>query len=106
MITATYDRGGHRLTVDGHAGNGEAGYDLLCASASTLTSTLAAALIDLTAAGQITSPDAILRPGHAVLHCHSSHTSRGTVLLTFDTVARGFALLASHYPEQMAYEEK
>ena len=105
MIHTTYNRAEHRLTVEGHAGTGEQGHDLLCASASTLTYTLAAALIDLSAAGEITNPDAKLRPGHAVLHCHSSHRSRGTVLLTFDTVARGFALLASHYPDNITYEE-
>ncbi len=105
MITVTYDRCEHRLTVEGHAGTDEHGHDLLCASASTLTYTLAAALIDLSAAGEISAPDAILRPGHAVLHCHSSCRSRGAVLLTFDTVARGFALLASYYPDNMTYKE-
>ena len=106
MIRATYDRPAHRLTVTGHAGDGTAGHDLLCAAASTLTYTLAAALVDLCAAGQITEPDARLQPGDACLHCHSSHASRGAVLLTFDTIARGFALLSSRYPDGMAYEEK
>lgn len=106
MIRAVYDRPAHRLTVTGHAGDGTSGQDLLCAAASTLTYTLAAALVDLCAAGQITEPDARLQPGDACLHCHSSHASRGAVLLTFDTIARGFALLSSRYPDDMAYEEK
>ena len=106
MIRAVYDRPAHRLTVTGHAGDGTAGQDLLCAAASTLTYTLAAALVDLCAAGQIPEPDARLQPGDACLHCHSSHASRGAVLLTFDTIARGFALLSSRYPDDMAYEEK
>ena len=106
MIRATYDRSAHRLTVTGHGGTAnEEGHDLLCAAASTLTYTLAAALVDLCAAGQISDPDARLRPGDACLHCRSSHASRGAVLLTFDTVARGFALLASRYPDHMSYEE-
>lgn len=108
MILAIYHRAEHRLTVTGHAGSevNAAGHDLLCAAASTLTYTLAAALIDLCAAGQISDPDARLRPGDALLRCRSSHASRGAVLLTFDTIARGFALLASKYPEQMEYREE
>lgn len=106
MIQATYNRSAHRLTVTGHTGEGEEAHKLLCAAASALTYTLAAALIDLCAAGQITEPDARLRPGDASLHCHSSHASRGAVLLTFDTVARGFALLASRYPDGINYTEQ
>ena len=106
MIRAVYDRSEHRLTVTGHAGKGGEGHDLLCAAASTLTYTLAAALIDLSAAGQISDPDARLRPGDTMLHCDSSHASRGAVLLTFDTIARGFALLSSRYPDGMSYEER
>ena len=79
---------------------------LLCASVSTLLYTLAAALIDLSAAGQISDPDALLRPGNAALRCRSSFASRGAVLLTFDTVARGLALLAAKFPEYMSYEER
>lgn len=105
MIRAVYNRPAHRLTVTGHSGEGGDEHSLLCAAATTLTYTLAAALIDLCAAGQISAPDARLRPGDACLHCHSSYSSRGAVLLTFDTVARGFALLASRYPDGMAYEE-
>ena len=106
MIHAVYDRPDHRLTVTGHAGGGEGSHELLCTAATTLTYTLAAALVDLCAAGQISDPDARLRPGDACLHCHSSHASRGAVLLTFDTVARGFALLASRYPDGVTYKER
>ena len=105
MITTTYHRAKHRLTVNGHAENGDPSHDMLCASASTLTLTLAAALIDLSMAGLIAAPHATLERGEADLHCQASHSSRGAVLLTFDTVARGFALLANHYPAQMTYEE-
>ena len=106
MIQAIYNRAAHRLTVTGHVGDGDETHNLLCAAASALTYTLAAALIDLCAAGQISEPDAHLRPGNATLRCHSSHASRGAVLLTFDTIARGFALLASRYPDGISYEEQ
>jgi uncharacterized protein YsxB (DUF464 family) len=107
MITSVYDRQNHRLTVEGHdeKENDTESRARLCTAVTTLVYTLAAALLDLTAAGQITSPDASLRPGRALLACHSSHASRGVVLLTFDTIARGLALLASRYPEMVRYEE-
>ena len=94
MIRAVYERSAHRLAVTGHAVEEDGSRELLCTAAATLTYTLAAALVDLCAAGQISEPDACLQPGNSLLHCHSSHASRGAVLLTFDTVARGFALLA------------
>ena len=108
MIEAVYDRQNHTLTVEGHdeKESDSEGFARLCTAATTLVYTLAAALLDLTAAGLITSPDASLQPGRAALTCHSSHASRGAVLLTFDTVARGLALLASRYPEAVRYEEK
>lgn len=105
MIQTTYQRGEHRLTVDGHTMTGEAGHDALCAAVLTLVYTLAAALVDLTAAGEISSPDASLKEGHSVLQCHSSYRSRGAVLLTFDTIARGLALLATRYPKLIQYQE-
>ena len=106
MIRAVYDRSAHRLAVTGHAVEEDGSHELLCTAATTLTYTLAAALVDLCAAGQISEPDARLQPGNSLLHCHSSHASRGAVLLTFDTVARGFALLASRYPDDVTYEER
>ena len=108
MITSVYDRRNHRLTVEGHdeKETDSESRARLCAAATTLVYTLAAALLDLSAAGLITSPDAALRPGLASLSCHSSQASRGAVLLTFDTVARGLALLASRYPEMVSYEER
>ena len=108
MIEAVYDRQNHTLTVTGHdeKESDSEGFARLCTAATTLVYTLAAALLDLTAAGLITSPDAALRPGLATLACHSSHASRGAVLLTFDTVARGLALLASRYPDAVRYEER
>lgn len=108
MIRASYDRTACSLQVEGHAlgeRNGE-GNDLLCCSATILTYTLAAALIDLCADGHVSDPSAILRPGYALLACTPSHRSRPTVTVTFDTVARGFALLAGRYPENIVFEEK
>ena len=74
MITSVYDRQNHRLTVEGHdeKENDTESRARLCTAVTTLVYTLAAALLDLTAAGQITSPDASLRPGRALLACHSS----------------------------------
>ena len=41
MITVVYHRDRNRVEVEGHAYSGEAGHDLVCASASILTHTLA-----------------------------------------------------------------
>ena len=44
MIQAVYDRNENKIAIKGHAYSGEPGHDLICASASMLVYTLAAAV--------------------------------------------------------------
>lgn len=103
MIHVVYHRKYHRLTVEGHAQSGEAGHDLVCASASILTYTLGAAVQNMAAGGQVTSPITTFESGHAEVWCKSPHRLRAAVTLTFDTVCAGFELLAKKYPGNISY---
>ena len=104
MIQAVYYRKYNRLTVTGHAGAAEPGRDLVCASASILTYTLAANVANMADSGQVREPIIKNDPGDAQISCKPRHNLKATVTLVFDSVCVGFALLAKDYPQYISYE--
>ena len=88
MIKALYRKAVPELLVQGHAGYGEAGKDVVCAGASTLVFTLCHELIRL---GLKHERD--LRAGYARL------STDGQGREVFDFVASGFMVLGESYPE-------
>ena len=79
--------GGKRLVVQGHAGYGPAGQDIVCAAASALVYALAETL---TETGKLAGLD--IRKGYAEV------TGAGDCTGDFGLVRRGLALLAQQYP--------
>ena len=106
MIKVTYDRKHYRVTVNGHANSGEAGHDLVCASASILAYTLSANIINAKAAGYLRSGVAKLDPGETEVKCLPRSRYKATMMLVFDTICAGYELLARDYPENISYEIK
>lgn len=104
MIQVTYHRKYHKLTIEGHAHSGEAGHDLVCASASILAYTLAASVANMSAAKQIREPVIRLDPGDAEISCKTIRRFEAPVTLIFDTICGGYELLARDYPENIHYE--
>lgn len=106
MVEVVYHRDYHRVTVDGHAGSGEAGHDLVCASASILAYTLAGNVMNLSTGGHkvIREPKIQMEEGHAVISCSPVNRYKSTVTLMFDSVCVGFDILAQKYPEFLKYE--
>lgn len=104
MIQATYYRKYHRLTVTGHAGSAEPGYDLVCASASILAYTLAANVANMADNGQVREPIMNMKEGNTEIGCKPRHNLTATVTLVFDTVCAGFSMLAHQHPEYISYE--
>ena len=103
MIRVRYRRKDHRLTLQGHAYSGEPGHDPVCASASILVWTLAAAVDALAAAEQVTAPELRLEAGDAAVSCKAPRRFEAPVTLIFDTICAGFALLAKNYPDNICY---
>ena len=64
MIQAVYDRDENKITIKGHAYSGEPGHDLICASASMLVYTLAAAVESMNRHGHIS--DSVIEIGGGV----------------------------------------
>lgn len=104
MIHVTYHRTYNRLTVEGHAGSAEPGYDLVCSGASILAYTLADRVAHLSQSGQVRGPVIRLEPGDTEISCNPSHKYKASVTLIFDTVCAGFQLLAADYPEYVQFE--
>ena len=104
MIEAIYYRKYNRVTVTGHAGSAEPGHDLVCASASMLTYTLAANVANMADNGQVREPIMNMDDGNTEISCKPRHNLKATVTLVFDSVCVGFELLAHDYPEYIKYE--
>lgn len=101
MIDVTYDREEHTVTVRGHAYSVSVGNDPVCAGISALTCTLAAAVENLTLAGKVFDPVTSLTSGYAKISCESYPNTQAAVILVFDTLCLGYAILAGAYPEHV-----
>jgi uncharacterized protein YsxB (DUF464 family) len=104
VIKVIYHRDINRVSVEGHAQSGEAGHDLVCASVSTLTYTLASFVQNMKKARQSYNPKTDLKEGDAVISCEPPSRYKGAVTLVFDSICAGFELLAKDYPDNISYE--
>lgn len=104
MIQVVYHRNFHRLSITGHAGAAEPGYDLVCASASMLAYTLAANVANMADNGQVREPVMKMNEGDTEIRCNPRHNLKASVTLVFDSVCVGFELLAHDYPQYISYE--
>lgn len=104
MITITYHKQYHALTMEGHACAQEPGKDLVCASASMLAYTLAANVRTLEAQGVLRECHIQLDSGKADIRCTPVSQMKTIVKLVFDTVCIGFDLLARDNPEYVHFE--
>lgn len=92
-----------RLQLSGHAGAGKWGTDIVCAAASILTYTAAAAAQQLYREGRLQSaPHIRLLPGAASIALENSDAARQML----EVVCTGFALLAVRYPKYVNLEKQ
>lgn len=104
MIRITYHRAYSRVTVEGHACSGEAGHDLVCASVTALTYTLADRVVHLAESKQAREPVTELEEGKAEISCNPHHRFKAAVTLIFDTICAGYELLAQNFPDNISFE--
>ena len=91
------------LKVSGHACFAEIGTDIVCASASILTYTLAKVAEDMFEKGHLEEyPILRLNGGDAVIVCRcKSYLAFADVCQAFDMTKVGFTLLAENYPQNV-----
>ena len=106
MINVIYYRSENKLTVEGHAQSGNAGRDLVCASASILAYTLAAFVKSSYKAKQTKKPVLKLESGDTEVSCKARPRFKLAITLAFDTICGGYELLAKNYPDNVSYTIK
>ena len=91
------------LIVNGHANYDERGKDLVCASVSILTLTIANIIADAKERGVVAENTAIqVNDGDVYINCHCLDTgSYIGILGTFETVLTGYKLIAEEYPKNV-----
>ena len=103
MIKVIYYRQYNRVTVEGHAGAGPEGHDLVCASASALALTLAGNVSYMEAQEAVHSVIINLDSGNAEIQCTPYRRYKDSVQQIFRAICVGFELLATKYPENISY---
>ena len=107
MINITFDadKDAYRLSiiVKGHASFDEIGKDIVCASVSILTYTIAKIANDMIERGRIAENSVIrLDSGDAFINCHCmGKESYNELFGAFQTVLTGYNLLAENYPQNV-----
>ena len=103
MIQVTYYRQYNRVTVEGHAGAGPEGHDLVCASVSALALTLAANVTYMKAQDGVHGEIIKLDEGNAEIQCTPYRRYKASVEQIYRSICVGFELLATKYPDNISY---
>ena len=88
------------LTVKGHSGQDDTGRDILCASVSILTYTIAKVVEEMHTAGKLKKKPTIrLESGDAVVTCKPGKAHYNEAFHAYSIVQTGYRLLAQNYPQ-------
>jgi uncharacterized protein YsxB (DUF464 family) len=104
MINVTYYRQYNRVTIEGHAGSGPEGHDLVCSAVSALALTLAGNVSYMEAQEAVRNVVINLNEGSAEIQCTSYRRYKESVEQIFRAICVGFELLSTKYPENISYE--
>ena len=95
MTRVRYDRAGLRMRMEGHAGAGEYGRDIVCAAESILLLVLERQLQELEGENRVS---VVKRPGAAEISCCPVREKTLRCRDVFETVFLGYQLLENMYP--------
>lgn len=97
-ITCRVTGGRWYLDIEGHAGYGPAGRDIVCAAVSALTYTLAQCLANEKQRGTLREQSARFTDGGVYLMWYPSEGGEKRMRAVWETVNTGFSMLAAKYP--------
>ena len=106
MIQVTYYRRYNRVTVEGHAGSGPKGHDLVCSAVSALALTLAGNVSYMEAQEAVYGVTIDLKEGNAEIQCTPYRRYKDSVAQIYRAICVGFELLATKYPDYISYEPR
>ena len=104
MINVVYHRLYNRVTVEGHAGSGPEGHDLVCSAVSALALTLAGNVAYMQAQEAVRDVITKLEKGNAEIQCTPYRRYKDSVAQIYRAICVGFELLATKYPDHISYE--
>ena len=104
MINVIYHRQYNRVTIEGHAGAGPEGHDLVCSAVSALALTLAGNITYMEAQEAVHGVIIKLDEGNAEIQCTPYRRYKDSVQQILRSICVGFELLATKYPDNISYE--
>lgn len=104
MIKVFYHRLYNRVTVEGHAGSGPEGHDLVCSAVSALALTLAGNVAYMQTQEAVSDVTTKLEEGNAEIQCTPYRRYKDSVAQIYRAICVGFELLATKYPENISYD--
>lgn len=102
MVKVRFEKDGKSLilTVKGHSGQDDTGHDIICASVSILTYTIAQVVHDMDCNGRLKKrPTIRLESGDAVVTCKPNKAYYNEAFHAFSVVQTGYSLLHHNYPQ-------
>lgn len=102
MIEVTFRPKTMELEVQGHAGHGKKGKDIVCSAISTLFYTLGEALWQ-SASMLYEEPLIKDEDGDGYIVCHPKEAYEANISLIYWTVLNGIQLVAENYPKNVKF---
>ena len=99
MITVTFDMSKYEVKFKGHAGQGDPGHDLVCASASMLFYTLWENLSQMEEMLCKDSFKSVSKAGNASIKCKPLKKFEPNITLVYLVIYNGLQLLAGDYSD-------
>lgn len=106
MIKITYSERAHTLALKGHAGLAEKGQDIICATITGHTYTLAAALEKIKAQHGTRKLVTYFDDGMILIRCTPRFFRQRDIELLFDTFCTCFEGMQEAYPEHVSFARK
>ena len=103
MIRVTYDIKHNLVKIDGHAGSGPVGHDLVCAAVSALALTLAGNVSYMQTQDAVYGVSIDLKEGNAEIKCSAYRRYKDSVEQIYRAICVGFELLSTKYPENILF---
>lgn len=104
MIEITYTRRENKVVIQGHAGAGKKGEDIVCAGVSALANTLAANVRHWDKFQKLDGqPKTFLQEGFGEISCNPKPRYEQSVKQVFTAICAGFELCAVSAPEHVHF---